>query len=96
MEFFACFHEFYNMSKKNREVKKSHQTKNLKFASALHFNLQIGISFKWILQNFWFWAYFRFTLVYLLKNHRIDQFSYTIAQNDQYDLKILFGVKFQT
>ena len=32
MEFFACFHEFYNMGKKNRGVKKSHQTKNLKFA----------------------------------------------------------------
>ena len=38
MEFFACFHEFYNMGKKNRGVKKSHQTKNLKFANGCGYN----------------------------------------------------------
>ena len=30
-----------------------------------------------------FMAYFRFTLVLFLKNHRFDQFSRAIAQNDQ-------------
>ena len=49
-----------------------------------------------------FMAYFRFTLVLFLKNHRFDQFSRAIAQNDQQDLKIIlrekkfwFEVKFQ-
>ena len=47
MKFFASFHEFYNMGKKNRGVKKSHQTKNLKFAnirSAIPYHeLSVGI-----------------------------------------------------
>ena len=33
MEFFAPYNEFNNMARKNRGVKKGHQTKNLKFAN---------------------------------------------------------------
>ena len=37
MEFFASFDEFYNMAKKNRGVKKTHQAKNLKFAITIDY-----------------------------------------------------------
>ena len=43
MEFFASFYKFYNMGKKDRGVKKSHQAKNLKFAIVIDPNMRIKL-----------------------------------------------------